>query len=166
MPTNGVCAEIGVFKGDFSEKILHINRPHRLYLIDPFVSWQSRGPGLKDMDANTGYAEVCARFADAIAGGTAELVREPSEIAVSRINDASLDWIYIDGDHHFDFVRRDLELYYPKIKPGGYIVCDDYHYPGNWDDGVTRAVDEFMKRGSCRKIFKRRSQLVMRKIKA
>ena len=43
-------------------------------------------------------------------------------------------------------------------------MCDDYDYAGNWADGVTRAVDEIMDRGTCRKIFKRRSQFVMQRI--
>ena len=34
-PPNGICAEIGVFEGSFSSKILRVTRPATLHLIDP-----------------------------------------------------------------------------------------------------------------------------------
>jgi predicted O-methyltransferase YrrM len=158
MPSGGVCAEIGVFEGDFSARILRLNQPKRLYLIDP---WYPHNPRLSDAEAT--YSAVQARFADAIASGRIALLREDSASAAAKFRDATFDWIYIDGDHRYAAVRSDLELYYPKVKPGGYIVCDDYHYRGWWDDGVTRAVDEFMMLGRARKVYKKRSQFVMRK---
>ncbi len=160
LPRGGVCAEIGVFKGDFSEAILHVNRPRRLYLIDP---WYPGATDLPRLDADATHASVSERFAGEIATETVVVQREPSSAAASRFADGTFDWIYIDGDHHYEAVRQDLELYFPKVKAGGYIVCDDYHFAGNFDDGVTRAVDEFVGRGICRKVFKRRSQFVMRK---
>jgi predicted O-methyltransferase YrrM len=152
MPPGGVCAEIGVSHGNFSASILAINRPRRLYLIDPWIS----RPELEE--------SVRTRFAGEIRAGTVEALHSTSEAASEKFADDSLDWLYIDGDHNYEFVRKDLELYYPKVKSGGYIVCDDYHYAGKWNDGVTRAVDEFMTTGRCRRIFKRRSQFVMRKL--
>jgi predicted O-methyltransferase YrrM len=161
LPQHGVCAEIGVFKGNFSEAILHHNRPRQLYLIDP---WYSGAADLPKLDADAIHASVRERFASEIATATVVLNREPSADASRRFDDNFFDWIYVDGDHHYDAVKQDLELYFPKVKTGGYIVCDDYHFAGNHDDGVTRAVDEFMTRGVCRKVFKRRSQFVMRKL--
>jgi predicted O-methyltransferase YrrM len=43
------------------------------------------------------------------------------------------DVLVIDGDHSLLGVRRDLENYAPLIKPGGYIVFDDYGVP-EWPD--------------------------------
>ena len=154
----GQCAEIGVMNGDFSAKILEISRPTTLYLIDPWFD----APGAVGTHEER-YQYVCARFAAEIASGRIRLIRETSESAAPKIADASLAWVYIDGNHSYEFVKRDLELYFAKVKAGGYVVCDDYHYAGNWSDGVTRAVDEFMDRGTCRKIFKRRSQFVMQR---
>ena len=54
------------------------------------------------------------------------------------------DWIYIDGNHLYDFVKQDLELYYPKVKPGGFLTGDDYGAKGRWGDGVERAVADFV----------------------
>jgi len=103
------------------------------------------------------------RLAEPIAKGVAILIRETSAAAVTRFRDNSLDWIYVDGDHRYESVKHDLEQFLPKVRPGGFIICDDYHYAGTWDDGVTRAVDEFMTTSLTRKVFKRRSQFVMRR---
>ena len=37
MPTDAVCAEIGVWQGNFSHWILEITRPRQLHLVDPWV---------------------------------------------------------------------------------------------------------------------------------
>ena len=50
--------------------------------------------------------------------------------------------IYIDGDHSYKGVKNDLELYYPKVKKNGLILCDDYR---NFQ-GVKKAVEEFCKK--------------------
>ena len=48
--------------------------------------------------------------------------------------------LFIDGSHHYEAVRADLELYVPKVVPGGFVYVHDYFdaYPG-----VIRAVDEY-----------------------
>jgi hypothetical protein len=176
MPKHGTVAEIGVDLGDFSEKILALNRPRELHLIDPWTvesgEYRQRatsttaGPSVESprkLDTVARYGLVCDRFASDIAGGLVVLHRANSEVAGAEFGDGFFDWVYIDGNHSYEFVRQDLELYYRKLKPGGFIVCDDYHHAGFWDDGVTRAVDEFMASRRAQRIFKRRSQFVMRK---
>jgi predicted O-methyltransferase YrrM len=39
--------------------------------------------------------------------------------------DESVDMAFIDGDHSEDGILRDLRSVYPKIKPGGVILCHD-----------------------------------------
>jgi hypothetical protein len=175
MPLRGVVAEIGVDLGDFSEKILALNQPRELHLIDPWTLEsgeyrQRETPGAgaataaaRKLNSVARYEVVRERFASEIAGGSVVLHRANSEVAGAQFPDNFFDWVYIDGNHSFEFVRQDLELYWRKLKAGGFMVCDDYHHAGFWDDGVTRAVDEFMRSGRARRIFKRRSQFVMRK---
>jgi SAM-dependent methyltransferase len=176
MPSRGVVAEIGVDLGDFSEKILALNRPRELHLIDPWtIDGGEYSQGLpngtgpaadspRKLDIVARFAFVRDRFASDIDGGGVVLHRKTSTAAAADFPDDSFDWVYIDGNHSYEFVRQDLELYVRKLKPGGYIVCDDYHYAGFWHDGVTRAVDEFITGGRSRRIFKRRSQFVMQKL--
>lgn len=51
----------------------------------------------------------------------------------------TFDYIYIDGDHDYQPVVKDLEAAHKKLEKGGVIVCDDYGNPC----GVKQAVDEF-----------------------
>lgn len=48
-----------------------------------------------------------------------------SEKAISEIKE-QVDFVYIDGNHEYAFVKKDIELYYPKVKIGGIIGGDDY----------------------------------------
>lgn len=66
-------------------------------------------------------------------------IRKKSEDAVGHVPD-NLDFVYIDGNHAYEFVKRDIKLYYPKLKRGGVLGGDNFDsiYPG-----VARAVLEF-----------------------
>jgi hypothetical protein len=152
MPQGAVCAEIGVDEGDFSEQIIGATKPKKLHLIDP---WQhldeykgscygGLGPeGQSEMDRK--YLKVQERFVSETKAGRAVLHRVTSEEATSLFDDSHLDWLYLDANHLYEFAKLDLELFYPKIKPGGYICGDDYGVKGWWEGGVTKAVNEFVK---------------------
>ena len=51
------------------------------------------------------------------------------------------DFIYIDGDHDYEAVRSDLEVWYPKLKKFGVMCGDDFGHPSGF--GVIQAVTEF-----------------------
>ena len=65
-----------------------------------------------------------------------DIIQDTSEHSIVRYDDKSLDFVYIDGDHSFDVVRRDIELYMPKIKDGGIISGDDYNCVGPLVDSI------------------------------
>lgn len=83
---------------------------------------------------------VLNKFKDQISRGTVHIMRVTSDNAVSEFPDNFFDFVYIDGDHSYDQVRKDLRNYYTKVKPGGFFCGDDYHF-----EGVRQAVDEFAK---------------------
>lgn len=68
-----------------------------------------------------------------------EKIKDFSYNVVDQFEDESLDFVYIDGEHTYDGVKKDIELYLPKIKKGGYIGGHDYK--PKWQ-GVMDAVDE------------------------
>ena len=49
-----------------------------------------------------------------------------SEEFSKTIEDGSLDFVYIDGDHQYESCKKDLQLWIPKIKKGGIIAGHDY----------------------------------------
>ena len=153
LPKGGVCAEIGSWRGDFAAAILSSRCPRQLYLVDPWQyrpegeyeqAWYggSRHDGQEEMDAV--YESVIDRFRSEIEGGQVLIQRARSVDAAASFSDESLDWVYIDGDHTYEAVKRDLDAYYRTVKSGGFLAGDDYGRTGGWfGDGVTRAVDEF-----------------------
>jgi SAM-dependent methyltransferase len=158
LPQGGVCAEVGSWKGDFAARILRTVQPRLLYLIDP---WEFRGEseyqhsmyggekaeGEREMEAI--YQSVLERFSAEIDRGQVIVMRMRSIDAVARLDDDSLDWAYIDSDHRYESVISDLRSFHRVVKPGGVLAGDDYGEAGWWEDGVTRAVEEFATSGLC-----------------
>jgi len=172
MPRGSVCAEIGVFAGDFSERILHVVRPARLHLVDPWryetepeysSAWYGGTKGGSQADMDAVYASVCRRFAPQVQAGTVAIHRASSVDEAAAFPDAYFDWVYVDGNHRYEFVKADLEGYASKVKPGGLIAGDDYQVVGWWEDGVTRAVDEFIARSRCRVLSTAGNQFILRR---
>ncbi len=168
LPEGSTGAEVGVWQGDFSARILATVRPVRLHLIDPWMfnpAFPARayGGGIarsqRDMDAI--YQGVIARFADR---SEVEIHRQTSLDAVEEFSDESLDWIYIDGDHSEEAVYADMAAYFPKIKPGGLITGDDYDWVSkDGERAVKKAVDRFLEEFPAERRLIKGSQFVLAK---
>ena len=55
----------------------------------------------------------------------------------------TFDLVFIDADHSYETTKRDIELWAPKVKPGGILGGHDYNNPDYPQWGVARAVTEF-----------------------
>ena len=53
--------------------------------------------------------------------------------------DASLDFVFLDGDHSYDGLKKDIIAWLPKVKKGGIICGHDFCLA---DSGVIQAVTE------------------------
>jgi hypothetical protein len=172
LPEGSVGAEIGVWRGDFSARLLSVVRPARLHLVDPWKFETSSsyegarygGAVTKNQAEMDGiYETVLHRFAEEVRTGVVLVHRGPSAQIGTEFNDAYFDWVYIDGNHLYEYVKKDLELFATKLKPGGLLTGDDYGVRGWWEDGVTKAVDEFVAGSICEPVSLRR-QFVLRKV--
>lgn len=48
-------------------------------------------------------------------------VRSDSREAAKQFEDASLDFVFLDGDHSYDGLKADIEAWLPKMKPNNSI---------------------------------------------
>ncbi|TQV68798.1 class I SAM-dependent methyltransferase [Aliiroseovarius halocynthiae] len=149
---DGMGAEIGVFKGEFSAELLREVGVKKLFMIDPWENFDD--PGLKSSWYHSSaknnmidiYKHVKEEFAAETASGQATIIRGGFEDACAEIADDELDFAYIDGDHRFEAVLHDLTLAAPKVKTGGFLIVDDYSVTGWWRDGVVAAMSTFLGR--------------------
>lgn len=79
------------------------------------------------------------------------LINKPNHDAVSHIKDNSVRFLYIDGDHTVDGVRKDLQLFIPKLKAGAIIAFDDYDNLGF--SGLVSVVNEFISESKCKRKY-------------
>jgi hypothetical protein len=136
-----VGVEIGVLEGTFAFNVLLQRDPSKLYLIDPWEyglqADQEPDPTPEKQAGKDEQFERTRRFFARFRN--VEILRMRSQDAAALFADDSLDYVYIDGEHSYEGVMRDLVHYFPKVKVGGYLIGDDY----GWE-GVGPAVDAFV----------------------
>ena len=143
MPKDSVCAELGVMDGLFSKEIIKITKPKKLVLIDIWQVNQTFSDPITQKEYDLKYNSVIEKFKS---NPKVKIIKGQTD-SINTFPDNYFDWIYIDADHIYEEVKKDLENCYPKIKPGGYIIGDDY-LDYKYKDmifGVVEAVDEFVK---------------------
>ena len=72
-------------------------------------------------------------------GNSINILSGYSDQILQEINLKEIDFVFLDGGHSYDTVKKDLQILISKLDKNGVIVCDDYdvaHY------GVKQAVDE------------------------
>lgn len=130
LPKGGNVAEVGIDRGDFSLELLNRIRPERLHLFDIDISRLVNPAILAELDNGSG--RVRTHVGD-------------SSTSLARMPDAYFDVIYIDGDHTYEGVMRDIEAALPKVKPTGALIFNDYAVwsaVSMFHCGVARAVHE------------------------
>lgn len=168
-----VGAEIGVHRGVFSNFILEKVNPQKLYLIDPWKWFDSaqysetlyggrKGGGQKNM--NLRFNKVEKKIRQRVISKQVTILRKLSEDAAKAIEDNSLDWVYIDGDHSYKGIMNDLVNYYNKVKIGGYIVGDDYDEHNWYKDDVVKAVRDFVRDNKVDEVKYHNRQFVLKKV--
>jgi Methyltransferase domain len=151
LPRHAVGAELGVFKGEFSARLVQVTRPSLLYLVDPY--WTAYGKYYPDWGAYTDYGRLRCRDAFEQASRAVEAANEHgTEVHfhigddvewLSGLPDASLDWVYIDSSHEYEHTRAELLAAKPKMKAHALICGDDWR-EREGGTGVPSAVQWFL----------------------
>lgn len=140
-------AEIGVEKGIYSEILLKANPDLKLFSIDP---WKASAyvAGIQGVDYRQKHFDECYKEAKnrlrEYDGCT--IVRKTSLDAAERFKDASLDFVYIDGNHDFVNVTNDINVWQKKVRPGGIVAGHDYaFFPGGKRNHVKHVILAYTK---------------------
>jgi len=129
MPENALVVEVGSFKGRSSVAICEgLSRVAgaRFVAVDPWRRIRMTDDELYEVGAPD-EDEIYSRFLRNT--GPYDFVRPmrmSSLEAAPEFADASIDWLFIDGDHSFDAVRADLRAWSPKVKLLGLVSGHDH----------------------------------------
>ena len=91
--------------------------------------------------------------------GVELVVGESTEVA-EEFND--IDFLFVDADHEYESVKKDIKAWLPKVKVGGKILFHDYE---SWP-GVTKAVNEAIEDGLLEKGEQAKSLLCTTKLQS
>jgi len=145
----GSGVEVGVKDGTFSEHLLTHWKGHCLYSVDP---WREFPEDEYNDSSNAPQSLHDERYRNTIKrllpfAGRSVIWRLTSKEAAELIPDKSLDFCYLDGDHRYEAIRDDIQLWFPKVRTNGILAGHDYIPDGEYNFGVfgvQRAVNEFI----------------------
>lgn len=131
-----VGVEVGVFRGYNSQELMRHLNVSKLYLIDSYED------NPKAVEYFTKERLVNARN-DAKArmkefGDKIVWIHKMSDEAFGDIKE-KVDFVYVDADHDYEPVKKDIDNSYAILKEGGILAGHDLTYPG-----VFRAYSEFL----------------------
>jgi hypothetical protein len=135
-----LAAEIGVWEGVNAKYMLLFCDKLKLVLVDDWsnVVVYTGGP-IQDLGYREGLKNSTKinliNYPDRV-----YFANKNSAEAVLDFPDNTFDYVYIDGDHEYQAVQLDLNLWWPKVKTGGMLAGHDVV-----DEGVAKALDEFIK---------------------
>lgn len=136
-----VAAEIGVAEGKFSRKLLEGGITD-LLLVDRWISVSTeKGNGSEPQKWHDDNLKAVEGLSEEYAGKCRIHRGDSSQIA-GYYPDNYFSLIYLDADHSYEGVKKDIEAWYHKVAPGGIISGHDYL---NKDYGVNKAINEFCK---------------------
>ena len=137
--------EIGVFFGTNARRMFKKLDVEKMFLVDPYKKYHEYA---KEKNVVTFLPStfkpallVLRRYSERVVP-----LQMTSEDAVNHIPD-NLDMVYIDGNHAYEYVKKDIELYYPKVRAGGIIGGHDIEGNSLGED-VRRAVFEFAQKNN------------------
>jgi len=116
VPTRGFALEIGLARGGTHYMLTQLFEHTISVELD--VTLVGRYAITNSMDRDT---IICGSSTDE---ATVAVLRE-------LLDGIELDFLLIDGDHHYPAAESDLMNYYPLVRPGGVCALDDYRSHGS-----------------------------------
>ena len=129
-PSESHFVEIGSWKGKSSAymavEIANSGKDIKFDCIDPWPDWKESGEYFETLCENL-YETFLSNIEPV--KNYIKPIRNTSLGSVNDYIDGSLDFVFIDGNHEYDFVFSDIKNWLPKVKCGGVLAGHDYHAP-------------------------------------
>lgn len=130
--------EIGVYTGANALSMITNLNIQKLYLVDPYIEYSEYDKA--ELGAVKYQIPLEATYKQALADLTPyksiQFIRQKSQDAVDKIPE--VDFVYVDGNHAYEYVKQDIESYFPKLKQDGVLGGDNFELKS-----VLHAVGEF-----------------------
>ena len=117
-----VGAEIGVEKGLYTKQLVKANPELKMFAIDPWITYKGYTSAWNDSI----FEDFFLTAQERLKGYNVEYIRKFSMDALADIEDGSLDFVYIDGNHAKPFVEQDIAGWDKKVRSGGIVAGHDY----------------------------------------
>lgn len=137
-PDNGVFVECGAWLGRSSAYLCDSAQDRvNVYIVD---TWEG---ALSKTDPTYILAQKTKNIYEIFLANMGNRkfvpIKNLSEQAVKNFENNSCDVVFIDLTHTYDHVKKDIQMWLPKVKYNGYIAGHDYQK--GWPE-VVKAVDE------------------------
>lgn len=152
----GNVVEVGSFQGKSTFFLGHAvakSKNGKMYAVDHFKGNKGKEQFYKVENDDLSDLEMGFRRNIEKAGLTeiVTLINKPNYEAIADIADDSVRFLYLDGDHTAEGVKKDLDLFKPKLKSGAMIAFDDYD---NFSFGdLVSVVNEFISNSKCKRKY-------------
>lgn len=148
----GNAVEIGTHRADFTSVFLKRWKGKHIYCVDPWSTppgYEEQSKMLWESENREEDYKYVKKSLYAFPSDKYSLIRSTSEEAVKQFSNNSIDFVYIDGDHRYEMVKKDLEIWIDKVKHNGIISGHDIVMPneinGGWGPGIQRAIKDVFK---------------------
>ena len=129
-----VGAEIGVNVGGTTQFILRENPQLFLFAVDNWGEMENNGITKKNKKRFLIFHHAIRDLKSRVS-----ILEGTSWEMAEKVEDQSLDFIFIDASHQYEHVVKDIKAWTPKLKPEGVIAGHDIHF-----EGVLKALNEFI----------------------
>lgn len=134
-------AEIGVFRGKNAAVLRQEFPDAHLYLIDP---WQ---PSISYLESGSAVAQKQNTYEEAFNHVSTFFEKDPKVSIIKKTAESAapevpngLDLVFIDANHEYHQVKKDILTWKKKVRPGG--ILSGHNYSRIRLPGVKKAVDE------------------------
>ncbi len=135
LPDNLIMAEIGCYAGESTRMFMESKKVNTMYAID---IWTDELNIYNSIIQNHNFSLVEKAFDENTKEFNVVKLKMNLEQALDKLPE--LDIVYIDGNHNYEYVKKDIEMSLKKVKKNGIISGHDYH---NDTPDVIKAVNEF-----------------------